>query len=158
MLIQVVATLVCGRLGLWPFRFVAFRFGAIWVCDRFGLWLFWYVAVSVCGYLGLKPFLVFGRFGFCRFGLWPLWSETGHVLWLAWYSVIYLSPMSCWCIEASQQTWRNWTRCRQTTRLLQFRWVKFARCGNDVNVTKYVCDYKRQAYISNETSYKLLSR
>ena len=55
-----VAVSVCGRFGLWPFRFVA-----VPVCGRFGLWPFRFVAVSVCG-----------RFGCGRFGLWPLWPVT----------------------------------------------------------------------------------
>ena len=46
-----VAISVCGRSGLWPFRFVAFP-----VCGRFGLWPFRFVAVSVCGRFGLWPF------------------------------------------------------------------------------------------------------
>ena len=62
-----VAVSVCGRSGLWPFRFVAvsvcgrsglwpFRFVAVPVCGRFGLWPFRFVAVSVCGRSGLWPF------------------------------------------------------------------------------------------------------
>ena len=46
-----VAVSVCGRSGLWPFRFVA-----VSVCGRFGLWPFRFVAVSVCGRYGLWPF------------------------------------------------------------------------------------------------------
>ena len=46
-----VAVSVCGRSGLWPFRFVA-----VPVCDRSGLWPFRFVAVSVCGRSGLWPF------------------------------------------------------------------------------------------------------
>ena len=42
---------ICGRSGLWPFRFVA-----VPVCGRFGLWPFRFVAVSVCGRFGLWPF------------------------------------------------------------------------------------------------------
>ena len=42
---------VCGRSGLWPFRFVA-----VPVCGRSGLWPFRLVAVSVCGRSGLWPF------------------------------------------------------------------------------------------------------
>ena len=57
-----VAVSVCGRSGLWPFRFVA-----VPVCGRFGLWPFWFVAVSVCG-----------RFGCGRFGLWRLWHVTRY--------------------------------------------------------------------------------
>ena len=65
-----------GRLGLWPFRFVA-----VPVCDRFGLWPFRSVAVPVCGRFCFWPFqfvvfLFFGRFGFGRFCLWPLWPVT----------------------------------------------------------------------------------
>ena len=76
-----VAVSVCGRSGLWPFRFVA-----VPVCSRFGLWPFrfvavWSVAVPVCGRFGLWPFRfvavsVCGRFGCGRFGLWPLWPVT----------------------------------------------------------------------------------
>ena len=46
-----VAVSVCGRSGLWPFRFVA-----VPVCGRFGLWPFRLVAVSVCVLSGLWPF------------------------------------------------------------------------------------------------------
>ena len=46
-----VAFSVCGRFGLWPFRFVA-----VPVCGRSGLWPFRFVAVSVCGRSGLWPF------------------------------------------------------------------------------------------------------
>ena len=42
---------ICGPLGLWPFRFVAFS-----VCGRFSLWPFLFVAVSVCGRFRLWPF------------------------------------------------------------------------------------------------------
>ena len=42
---------VCGRFGLWPFRFVA-----VPVCGLFGLWPFRSVAVPVCGRFGLWPF------------------------------------------------------------------------------------------------------
>ena len=77
-----VAASVCGRSGLWPFRFVAvpvcgrfglrpFRFVAVQVCGRFGLWPFRFVAVSVCG-----------RFGCGRFGLWPLWPVTLQAMFL----------------------------------------------------------------------------
>ena len=71
-----VAVSVCGRSGLWPFRFVA-----VSVCGRFGLWPFRSVAVPVCGRFGLWPFRfvavpVCGRFGCGRFGLWPLWPVT----------------------------------------------------------------------------------
>ena len=71
-----VGVSVCGRSGLWPFRFVAFL-----VCGRSGLWPFRFVAVSVCGRFGLWPFRfvavsVCGRFGCGRFGLWPLWPVT----------------------------------------------------------------------------------
>ena len=62
---------VCGRSGLWPFRFVA-----VSVCDRFGLWPFLFVAVPVCSRSGLWPFRsvavpVCGRFGLWPFRLWP---------------------------------------------------------------------------------------
>ena len=94
-----VGVSVCGRSGLWPFRFVAFL-----VCGRSGLWpfrfvdktkfawisslpmglspsyLFWWqlmwgvttdVGVSVCGRSGLWPFR-FVAFLVCgRSGLWP---------------------------------------------------------------------------------------
>ena len=61
-----VAVSVCGRSGLWPFRFVA-----VPVCGRFGLWPFRFVAVSVCGRSGLWPFR-FVAVSVCgRFGLWP---------------------------------------------------------------------------------------
>ena len=43
-----IATLVCGRSGLWPFRFVA-----VPVCGHFSLWPFRSVAFSVCGRFGL---------------------------------------------------------------------------------------------------------
>ena len=46
-----VAVSVCGRSGLWPFRFVA-----VSVCGRSGLWPFRFVAVPVCGRFGLWPF------------------------------------------------------------------------------------------------------
>ena len=64
----------CGRLGLWPFRFVA-----VPVCGRSGLWPFRFVAVSVCGRFGLWPFRfvaisVCGRFGLWPFRLWPFRS------------------------------------------------------------------------------------
>ena len=42
---------VCGRFGLWPFRFVT-----VPVCGHFGLWSFRSVAVPVCGRFGLWPF------------------------------------------------------------------------------------------------------
>ena len=62
-----MAVSVCGRFGLWPFRFVA-----VPVCVRFGLWLFQSVAVSVCGRFGLWPFR-FVAVPVCGlFGLWPL--------------------------------------------------------------------------------------
>ena len=54
---------VCGRSGLWPFRFMA-----VPVCGCFGLWPFRSLAVSVCG-----------RLGFGRFALWPLSPETCDV-------------------------------------------------------------------------------
>ena len=55
-----VAILVCGRLGLWPFWYVAFRFVAVLVCGLFGSWPFRSVAVSivavwVCGHHDLLP-------------------------------------------------------------------------------------------------------
>ena len=46
-----MAVPVCGRSGLWPFRFVA-----VPVCGHFGLWPFRFVAVPVCGLSGLWPF------------------------------------------------------------------------------------------------------
>ena len=46
-----VAVSVCGRSGLWPFRFVA-----VPVCGRSGLWPFRFEAVPVCGRSGLWPF------------------------------------------------------------------------------------------------------
>ena len=49
--IRLFAHTVCGRFGLWPFRFVT-----VPVCGRSGLWPFRFVAVSVCGLLGLWPF------------------------------------------------------------------------------------------------------
>ena len=66
-----VAVSVCGRSGLWPFRFVA-----VSVCGRSGLWPFRFVAVPVCGRFGLWPLrfvavLVCGRFGLWPFRLWP---------------------------------------------------------------------------------------
>ena len=79
--------LVCGRFGLWPFRFVA-----VPVCGRFGLWPFRSVAFPVCGPFGLWPFRfvafsVCGRFGLWPFRLWPFrflavmtcypWDDTG---------------------------------------------------------------------------------
>ena len=79
------ANSVCGRFGLWPFRFVT-----VPSCGHFGLWPFWFEAVSVCGRSGLWPFRfvavsVCGRFGFGRFGLWPSWPETHHTT-VCWYS------------------------------------------------------------------------
>ena len=67
-----VAVSVCGRSGLWPFRFVA-----VPDCGRSGLWPFRIVAVSVCGRSGVWPFWsvavpVCGRFGLWPFRLWPL--------------------------------------------------------------------------------------
>ena len=50
MAVSVCDLSVCGRSGLWPFRFVA-----IPVCGRFGLWPFRFVAVTVCGRSGLWP-------------------------------------------------------------------------------------------------------
>ena len=66
-----MAVSVCGRFGLWPFRFVA-----VPVCGRFGLWLLRSVAVLVCGHSGLWPFRsvavpVCGRFGLWPFRFWP---------------------------------------------------------------------------------------
>ena len=66
-----VAVSVCGRSGLWPFRFVA-----VPGCGRFGLWPFRFVAFSVCGHSGFWPFRsvavpVRGRFGLWPFRLWP---------------------------------------------------------------------------------------
>ena len=66
-----MAVPVCGRFGLWPFRFVALP-----VCGRFGLWPFRSVAVPVCGRSGLWPFWsvavsVCGRFGLWPFRFWP---------------------------------------------------------------------------------------
>ena len=86
-----MAVLVCGRSGLWPFRFVVVPvcgrswFVAVSVCGRSGLWPFRFVAVSVCGRSGLWPFRfvavsVCGRLGFGRFGLWPLWPESLHTI------------------------------------------------------------------------------
>ena len=46
-----VAVSVCGRSGLWPFRFVA-----VSVCGRSGLWPFRSVAIPVCGRFGFWPF------------------------------------------------------------------------------------------------------
>ena len=68
---QTVAISVCGLFGLWPSRFVTFRFVAVPVSDRFGLWPFRFVAfrlmaVPVCGRSGLWPF---GLWPFL--GLWP---------------------------------------------------------------------------------------
>ena len=61
-----VAVSVCGRSGLWPFRFVA-----VSVCGRFGLWPFRSVTVPVCGRFGLWPFQ-FVAVPVCgRSGLWP---------------------------------------------------------------------------------------
>ena len=73
---------ICGRSGLWPFRFVAVSVcgrSGLWpfvVCGRFGLWPFRSVAVSVCGLFGLWPFRsvafpVCGRFGLWPFRFWP---------------------------------------------------------------------------------------
>ena len=62
---------ICGRSGLWPFRFVA-----VPVWGRFGLWPFQFVAIPVCGRSGLWPFRfvavpVCGRFGLWPFRFWP---------------------------------------------------------------------------------------
>ena len=67
----VVAVSVCGRSGLWPFRFVA-----VPVCGRFDVWPFRFVAVPVCGHFSLWLFRsvavpVCGRFGLWPFRLWP---------------------------------------------------------------------------------------
>ena len=51
-----VAVSICGRSGLWPFRFVAVPVCGLSVCGRSGLWPFRSVAVPVCGRSGLWPF------------------------------------------------------------------------------------------------------
>ena len=59
--------------------FVSNQFVAVSVCGRFGLWPFRFVAVSVCG-LSVCGLSVCGRFGFGRFGLWPSWPETFRII------------------------------------------------------------------------------
>ena len=139
-----VAIWVCGHLGLWLSSFWPFRFVTVLVCGRFGMWPFRFVAISVYNPFGFWLF----RFLPFRFVAGMIRNRTCLVASMAQCHPPVSNELRC--IAASQQTWRNWTRCRQTTRLLQFRWVKFARCGNDVNVTKYVCEYKRQVFICNE--------
>ena len=66
--ISICGLSVCGRFGLWPFRFVA-----VPVCGRSGLWPFRSVAVSDCGRFGLWPFrsVAVGRSGLWPFRFWP---------------------------------------------------------------------------------------
>ena len=55
--IHIMAFLVDGHYGLWPFRPVAVSvFVAIRVCGRFGLWFLRFVTVSVCDRSGLSLF------------------------------------------------------------------------------------------------------
>ena len=110
-----VAVSVCGRSGLWPFRFVA-----VPVCGRFGLGPFHLVAVSVvafsvCGRYDLLPWdplsCVFGPQGVrCLTVKRSILLCIRKVLWIrgtlaASKAITFLQTYTCrWCLWQYQDT------------------------------------------------------
>ena len=146
-----VAVSVCGRSGLWPFRFVA-----VSVCGRSGLWPFRFVAVSVCGRSGLWPFRfvavsVCGRFGCGRFGLWPLWPVTLPQTMTCvsrTTSITYVKSCQSKSIEHCRVATHLISRTVNITETKQSAAKPMNYYGNTRDILTCICNYNRRTHLT----------